>query len=57
MSKHLSSRRQSSPTSSTNMDLMNDENNKILDFEQLFESIKLSSESQKDTAACIVKSG
>ncbi|EFN67872.1 Tripartite motif-containing protein 37 [Camponotus floridanus] len=50
MSKHLLSRRQSSPSSSTNMNLKND-NSKIFEIDQLLEAIHLSSESQKDTAA------
>lgn len=51
MSKHLLSRRQSSPSSSTNMNLKND-NSKIFEIDQLLEAIHLSSASQKDMAAC-----
>lgn len=51
MSKHLLSRRQSSPNSSTKMNLKND-NSKIFEIDQLLEAIHLSSGSQKDTAAC-----
>lgn len=47
MSKHLLSRRQSSPSSSTSMNLLND-NGKIFEFDQLFEAIQLSPGSQKD---------
>ncbi|XP_071560509.1 uncharacterized protein [Temnothorax nylanderi] len=55
MSKHLLSRRQSSPSSSTNMNLIND-NSKIFEFDQLFEAIQLSPDSQKDVTACGAKS-
>ncbi|XP_012540959.2 uncharacterized protein LOC105839299 [Monomorium pharaonis] len=55
MSKHLLSRRQSSPSSSTNMNLIND-NSKIFEFDQLFEAIQLSPNSQKDATACGTKS-
>ncbi|KAG5322098.1 TRI37 ligase, partial [Acromyrmex heyeri] len=47
MSKHLLSRRQSSPSSSTSMNLIND-SSKMFEFDQLFETIQLSSNSQKD---------
>ncbi|XP_011634045.1 uncharacterized protein LOC105425136 [Pogonomyrmex barbatus] len=51
ISKHLLSRRQSSPSSSTSMNLIND-NSKIFEFDQLFETIQLSSGLQKDTSTC-----
>lgn len=47
MSKHLLSRRQSSPSSSTSMNLIND-NKKIFRFDELLEAIQLSPDSQKD---------
>ncbi|XP_029665454.1 uncharacterized protein LOC115236876 isoform X1 [Formica exsecta] len=52
MSKHLLSRRQSSPSSSTSMNLKND-NSKMSEIDQLLEAIHLSSGSQKD--ACGTK--
>ncbi|XP_033302692.1 E3 ubiquitin-protein ligase TRIM37-like isoform X3 [Bombus bifarius] len=55
MSKHLLSRRQSSPSSSANVNIINNENNKIFEFEQLLETIQLSSMFQKDTASCFNK--
>ncbi|CAK9823289.1 E3 ubiquitin-protein ligase TRIM37 [Anthophora retusa] len=55
VSKHLLSRRQSSPSSSTNVSIINNENNKIFDFEQLLETFQLSPISQKDTASCFNK--
>lgn len=55
MSKHLLSRRQSSPSSSTSMNLIND-NSKMFEFDKLFEAIQLSSGSQKDATACGAKS-
>ncbi|XP_018394310.1 PREDICTED: uncharacterized protein LOC108773090 [Cyphomyrmex costatus] len=55
MSKHLLSRRQSSPSSSTSMNLIND-SNKIFKFDQLFESIQLSPDSQKDATTASVTS-
>lgn len=51
VSKHLLSRRQSSPSSSTNVNIINNENSKIFEFEQLLETIQLSPISQKDTAS------
>ncbi|XP_012225328.1 serine-rich adhesin for platelets-like isoform X2 [Linepithema humile] len=51
MSKHLLSRRQSSPSSSTNMNLIND-NSKMSEFDKLLESIQLSPVKQKDLATC-----
>lgn len=54
MSKHLLSRRQSSPSSSS-MNLIND-NSKIFEFDQLFEAIQVSPGSQKDVTACGAKS-
>ncbi|XP_061928286.1 E3 ubiquitin-protein ligase TRIM37 isoform X2 [Apis cerana] len=51
VSKHLLSRRQSSPSSSTNVSIINNENSKIFEFEQLLETIQLSPISQKDTAS------
>ncbi|KAL0115521.1 hypothetical protein PUN28_010800 [Cardiocondyla obscurior] len=54
MSKHLLSRRQSSPSSSTSMNLIND-NSKMFEFDQLFENIQLSPDSQKDVT-CGTKS-
>ncbi|XP_034182064.1 uncharacterized protein LOC117605172 isoform X2 [Osmia lignaria lignaria] len=55
VSKHLLSRRQSSPSSSTNVGIVNNENSKIFEFEQLLETIQLSPISQKDTASCFNK--
>lgn len=55
VSKHLLSRRQSSPSSSTNVSIINNENSKIFEFEQLLETIQLSPISQKDTASCFNK--
>ncbi|XP_011702182.1 PREDICTED: uncharacterized protein LOC105458510 [Wasmannia auropunctata] len=55
MSKHLLSRRQSSPSSSTSLNLISD-NSKIFEFEQLFEGIQLSPGSQKDATTCGAKS-
>ncbi|XP_017752334.1 PREDICTED: uncharacterized protein LOC108545305 isoform X2 [Eufriesea mexicana] len=55
VSKHLLSRRQSSPSSSTNVSIINNENNKIFEFEQLLETFQLSTISQKDTASCFNK--
>ncbi|XP_033354206.1 E3 ubiquitin-protein ligase TRIM37-like isoform X2 [Bombus vosnesenskii] len=55
MSKHLLSRRQSSPSSSANVNIINNGNNKIFEFEQLLETIQLSSMFQKDTASCFNK--
>lgn len=55
VSKHLLSRRQSSPSSSTNISIINNENSKIFEFEQLLETIQLSPISQKDTANCFNK--
>ncbi|XP_011863279.1 PREDICTED: E3 ubiquitin-protein ligase TRIM37-like [Vollenhovia emeryi] len=55
MSKHLLSRRQSSPSSSTSMNLIND-SSKIFEFDQLLEAIQLSPSSQKDATACGAKS-
>ncbi|KYN29017.1 E3 ubiquitin-protein ligase TRIM37, partial [Trachymyrmex cornetzi] len=52
MSKHLLSRRQSSPSSSTSMNLIND-SNKMFKFDQLFEAIQLSPDSQKDAIASV----
>ncbi|XP_029162768.1 uncharacterized protein LOC114934268 [Nylanderia fulva] len=51
MSKHLLSRRQSSPSSSTSMNLKND-NNKIFEIDQLLETIHLSSGSSQKDATC-----
>lgn len=56
MSKHLLSRRQSSPSSSTSMNLIND-NSKIFEFEQLFEGIQLSPSSQKNACGSSRKNG
>ncbi|XP_017882456.1 E3 ubiquitin-protein ligase TRIM37-like isoform X2 [Ceratina calcarata] len=58
VSKHLLLRRQSSPSSSTNISIINNENkifenNKI--FEQLVEAFQLSPMSPKDTANCFTK--
>ncbi|KAL6429542.1 hypothetical protein ACFW04_007472 [Cataglyphis niger] len=53
MSKHLLSRRQSSPNSSTSMNLKND--NKMSEIDQLLEAIHLSSGSQKDTCTKLRK--
>ncbi|XP_076387093.1 uncharacterized protein LOC100879152 isoform X4 [Megachile rotundata] len=55
VSKHLLSRRQSSPSSSSNVSIVNNENSKIFEFEQLLETIQLSPISQKDTASCFNK--
>lgn len=55
VSKHLLSRRQSSPSLSTNVSIINNENNKIFEFEQLLETIQLSPVSQKDGASCYNK--
>ena len=55
VSKHLLSRRQSSPSSSTNVGIVNNDNSKIFEFEQLLETIQLSPISQKDTASCFNK--
>ncbi|XP_043512448.1 E3 ubiquitin-protein ligase TRIM37-like isoform X2 [Frieseomelitta varia] len=55
VSKHLLSRRQSSPSSSTNVSIINNENNKLFEFEQLLETIQLSPIFQKDTASCFNK--
>ncbi|XP_018350094.1 PREDICTED: uncharacterized protein LOC108753202 [Trachymyrmex septentrionalis] len=52
MSKHLLSRRQSSPSSSTSMNLIND-SSKMFKFDQLFEAIQLSPNSQKDAIASV----
>ncbi|KAG7209064.1 hypothetical protein KM043_015221 [Ampulex compressa] len=55
VSKHLLSRRQSSPSSSTSVNLLNNDNSKIFEFEQLLETIQLSPITQKDTASCFSK--
>ncbi|XP_032687906.1 uncharacterized protein LOC116852037 isoform X2 [Odontomachus brunneus] len=56
MSKHLLSRRQSSPCSSASLNLMNDENSKTFELDQLLEAIQILSGTQKDTTStCNVK--
>ncbi|CAL7947562.1 unnamed protein product [Xylocopa violacea] len=55
VSKHLLLRRQSSPSSSTNISIISKEHNKIFEFEQLLETIQFSPISQKDTASCFNK--
>ncbi|XP_054008559.1 E3 ubiquitin-protein ligase TRIM37-like isoform X3 [Hylaeus anthracinus] len=55
VSKHLLSRRQSSPSSSANVSVISNENSKVFEFEQLLETIQLYPISQKDTASCFNK--
>ncbi|XP_015439600.1 PREDICTED: E3 ubiquitin-protein ligase TRIM37-like [Dufourea novaeangliae] len=55
VSKHLLSRRQSSPSSSANVSVIGSENSKVFEFEQLLETIQLYPISQKDTASCFNK--
>lgn len=55
VSKHLLSRRQSSPSSSANVSVISNENSKVFEFEQLLETIQLYPISQKDTAGCFNK--
>lgn len=55
VSKHLLSRRQSSPSSSANVSLISNENSKIFEFKQLLDFIQLSRMSQKDAASCFSK--
>ncbi|XP_078045247.1 uncharacterized protein LOC144474358 [Augochlora pura] len=55
VSKHLLSRRQSSPSSSGNVSVISNENSKVFEFEQLLETIQLYPIPQKDTANCFNK--
>ncbi|XP_076227984.1 uncharacterized protein LOC116434883 isoform X2 [Nomia melanderi] len=55
VSKHLLSRRQSSPLSSANVSVIGNENSKVFEFEQLLETIQLYPIPQKDTASCFSK--
>nr|XP_033326823.1 E3 ubiquitin-protein ligase TRIM37-like isoform X1 [Megalopta genalis] len=55
VSKHLLSRRQSSPSSSGNVSVISNENSKVFEFEQLLETIQLYPIPQKDTASCFNK--
>ena len=55
VSKHLLSRQQSSPSSSANVSVINNENSKTSEFELLLETIRLLPISQKDTASCFNK--
>lgn len=54
-SKHLLSRRQSSPSSSANVSVVSNENSKTSEFELLLEAFRLLPISQKDTASCFNK--
>ncbi|XP_025157581.1 E3 ubiquitin-protein ligase TRIM37 isoform X2 [Harpegnathos saltator] len=57
MSKHLLSRRQSSPCSSASLNLINDENSKTFELDHLLEAIQILSGTQKNAAAtCNIKS-
>ncbi|XP_043253981.1 E3 ubiquitin-protein ligase TRIM37-like [Colletes gigas] len=55
VSKHLLSRRQSSPSSSVNVSVISNGSSKVFEFEQLLETIQLYPISQKDTVGCFNK--